>query len=73
MCHLSLWDLSKVDVNVDIDNVDVVVKVLLVVGHQVPASVFAHVSALPRSPSVKRFHHISISSTFLITSYHMGE
>ena len=54
----TLWNLSKVDVNVHIDNVDVEVhlgvKVLLVVGHQVSASVFADVSALRRSPSVLR-------------------
>ena len=57
----TIWNLSKVDVNVDIDNVDVDVhrraEVLLgaalMVGHQVPASVFAHISSLCRLPSVK--------------------
>ena len=57
-----LRNLSKVDVNVDIDDVDVKVylgvEVLLVVGqlgHQVSAPVFAQVSALRRSPPVKDF------------------
>ena len=54
----TLCNLSKVDVNVDIDNVDVDVHrraEVLLVGHEVSASVFAHVSSLCRSPSVKRF------------------
>lgn len=58
---LCLQNLSKVDVNVDIDDVDVKVylgvEVLLVVGqlgHQVSAPVFAQVSALRRSPPAKR-------------------